>query len=169
MSIQEILNEYDLSALDLVSNIREDETLLHAIDREHKLDTVSVTLSNGEVLLLDRDEVIEYVKQIETGSLEDISQFKLAKIIPLATINNDLRSFGYGEWSTLSDDIKQSLLYEYGIDNKVGWVEKDMQYRNEKKRIVTGKVIFGQERLDKEWCRSPRASHEAKVYIEYSA
>ena len=164
--LQELLADNGLYAEDLVKENREDslELLSTVFKRTVDLNGSSVFEGSEGTVYVDNMDIYNYLLHIESEE-HDVGYYKLSLIIPLENIQRDLDKFGLGLWEDMDIDSKRVLLEEYGIDYNEGYIERTMLYRADNNRVASGKVIIGQERLDKDWLRSGRASHEAKIFM----
>lgn len=93
----------------------------------------------------------------EVKSLED--KITLGKMIPIKYLT---------DWENLDAKAKDRLLWEMGLDTKkYQWLE-DVRCYTENSKRVCGKVVYGQERTDKDWTRKTiNGVHVASLESRY--
>lgn len=116
-------------------------------------------------------QLLEYFKYIDKPP--EFKYITVPKRMALSDIEDVLSQTNIGEFSTLDDKSIAEVLFNLGFDTKYNyrsgtndswWFEYILYRNNTTNKVEYGKVVVGNERIDKKWLSSGFASYEAKVY-----
>lgn len=114
---------------------------------------VGVHVNKAQKIAHDRTE---QAKDIVEAVLQELDPFycNIRKIIPTKLID---------KWWVKSEDEKEALLYQLGLNTDLPWRENEGRYVGAGGKPEEGLYVEGSERIDKGWIDSGYASWEAEL------
>lgn len=105
--------------------------------------------------------MLEMLPNKELDYLDNLSNnpIHVQKHYPVSVLEKDIK------WSSLPNKVKREVLWALGIDTKTGNYYYGDRLVFMKGEYVYDKVVYGNERTDRQWEISPYASQSLKDYM----